>query len=182
MKKLIIALVAAATAVVVNAASVSWAVECLDYADESTVDVGTYWLVAMGNSTDVSGFKVFEDGTYSFGSGTVVETGSIPDAFSVMGSIDGLSAANNGDYYALVIWDGKNVANGGLWGVSDAAAISGIVDEPPTNGDGIFFQNGTDSYGSAIFADQAVEPIPEPTSGLLIVLGMAGLALRRRRA
>lgn len=182
MKKLIIALVAAAMAVVVNAASVTWVVNCLDYADESTVDAGTYWLVAMGDSTDVSGFKVFEDGTYSFGSGTVTETGSIPDAFSVGGTIDGLSAANNGDYYALVIWDGNDVASGGLWGVSDAVAISGVIDEPPTNGDDIFFQNGTDAYGTAIFANQAVEPIPEPTSGLLIVLGMAGLALRRRRA
>jgi len=182
MKKLLIAFAAVATAAAANAASVAWAAEALDYTDESNVDVGTYWLVAMGASTDTSSFLVYEDGTYKFGTGTVAQTGSIPDAFSVGGSIDGLSASNNGDYYALVIWDGKDVANGGMWGVSDAAAISGIVDAPPTNGDGIFFQNGTDSYGSAVFANQNVAPVPEPTSGLLMVLGMAGLALRRRRA
>jgi len=36
------------------------------------------------------------------------------------------------------------------------------------------------TYGGAMW--QEVAPVPEPTSGLLMLLGMAGLALRRRRA
>jgi len=36
------------------------------------------------------------------------------------------------------------------------------------------------NYGGAMWSE--VAPVPEPTSGLLMLLGMAGLALRRRRA
>ena len=182
MKKLMIMMAAIASAVVVNAASVTWGADVVEYSDESAIESGTYWLVSMGAANDVSSFKVFEDGTYDFGSGTVVSSAAITDAFGVMGEMNGLTAANNGNYYALVIWDGKDAAAGGLWGVSDAAKITGIVDDPPTNGDSITFANGTDSFGAAMFANQAVAAVPEPTSGILMLVGLAGLALRRRRA
>ncbi len=52
--------------------------------------------------------------------------------------------------------------------------------------------SGTDFYdlstGTAVAGDAwrtaspAAEPIPEPTSGLLVLLGMAGLALKRKKA
>ena len=183
MKKMMIMAAAIISAVVVNAASVSWATYAAEYTDESPLEGGTYWLVAMGASSDTSAFKVFEDGSVDFGGATYTQ-GTITDAYGVMGEINGLTAANNGDYYALVIWDGKNAADGGLYGVSSAVAVSGIVDAPPTNGDGIDFNNGTDSFGTALFANQSVltTAVPEPTSGLLMLVGLAGLALRRRRA
>ena len=37
-------------------------------------------------------------------------------------------------------------------------------------------------YNESVSWSGAVASVPEPTSGLLILLGMAGLALRRRRA
>ena len=45
-------------------------------------------------------------------------------------------------------------------------------------------QGNTSGTGASQLAANwhAVESIPEPTSGLLLLLGMAGLALRRRRA
>lgn len=166
------------SAIVVQAAAVSWQANVVEYADETGINQGTYWLVSMGASSDVTNFKVFEDGTYNFGSGTVVTSAAITDSFGVIGEISGLKAADNGSYYALVFWDGKNKADGGLWGVSDAAMITGVMDEPPMNGDTIIFANGNDSYGTAMFANKSV--VPEPTSGLLMLFGIAGLALRRR--
>ena len=40
----------------------------------------------------------------------------------------------------------------------------------------IYTANGAGWYGAAS------APVPEPTSGLLMLLGMAGLALKRKRA
>ena len=50
----------------------------------------------------------------------------------------------------------------------------GVMDESAN-----VFKNAT-SFGSAGW--YTTEAVPEPTSGLLMLLGMAGLALRRKRA
>ena len=46
-------------------------------------------------------------------------------------------------------------------------------------GDGILFR---DDEGSGWMPYTAPTPVPEPTSGLLLLLGVAGLALKRKRA
>ena len=181
MKKLLVALIAVASAVAVHAASVTWGCDIVEYNDETAINSGTYWILNLGTSSSIEGISVDETGAITYGQGvSVVATDSIQDAMSVMGDITGLSAANNGQYLALGVWDGLDSAHDGKYGISNAVAISGISDDPPLNGDMISFSNGQDSFGSAMFADTDV--VPEPTSGLLMLLGLAGLALKRKKA
>ena len=178
MKKLMMAVAVALTAVAVNAANCTWNTMALTADMSGIIDGGTYWLVALGVDSGVAdSFKVFEDGTYDFGSYTVADTGSVSGG-GAGGTITGLTSANNGDNYALIVWDGVTGA-GGYYGVAEAT-IAGIVDAPPTDASMIGFDNL--GYGGYMATDKPTEPVPEPTSGLLMLLGMAGLALRRRRA
>ena len=57
-----------------------------------------------------------------------------------------------------------------------ATDVSGSFYEPPASGTA-FTLNAASFANSGTIAD-----VPEPTSGLLMLIGMAGLALRRKRA
>ena len=182
MKKLMIAAAIVCAAVVGQAAMVNWAVEWAysNYDSVNTYDAGSsvnYWIVNMGSATDTSGLSVDKDGNLvnsaSYG---VLDTGAF--TASGGGTLEGTVA--NGNYLALVIYDSAN----GLYGVSDANAVSGIVEAPPTAGSlAANFQNDGGSEGYLI-ANTPVptSPVPEPTSGLLMLLGVAGLALKRKHA
>ena len=74
--------------------------------------------------------------------------------------------------------DGKLAAYQDMGSISDTTAISSQQNVKFNDGWGesetsMFF--GENGYTVAVGA-------PEPTSGLLLLIGMAGLALRRRRA
>ena len=73
------------------------------------------------------------------------------------------------------------------YGVSDVAQIAGINDDPPVNANEIAFSNiydavDGDNYLVANVKATGGEVIPEPSSALLLLLGMAGIALRRKQA
>ena len=182
MKKLMIAAAIVCAAIVGHAAMVNWDVawDYSNYGSVNTYDDGSlvnYWIVNMGNATDTSGLSVDKDGNLvNSASYAVVGSGS----YEATGNGTAVGTIANGDYLAMVIYDAAN----GLYGVSDANAVSGIVAEPPTAGSlAASFQNDGGSEGYLI-ANTPVptEPVPEPTSGLLMLLGVAGLALRRKRA
>lgn len=173
MNKLMIVVAAICFATVTRAASFVWSTTVLTSTMDDVIDGGNYYLVALGTETDVSGFKVYNNGTYDFGGYTVVDTGIISGG-SAAGQVAGLNESANGTYYALVVVDAAK----SYWGV-DTEVVVGIASDPPTDAISSF-DNTT--FGGMMYGDQATLSIPEPTSSLLMLVGFASLALRRRRA
>ncbi|MBQ8124380.1 MAG: PEP-CTERM sorting domain-containing protein [Kiritimatiellae bacterium] len=192
MKKLLIALAAVATAALVQAASVSWTISNVYSPSDSTAKVATgsmsAWLFVTANSTDVT-------------TGIPVTTLAAVQAVLDSGDLTGLSslAAAHGTNSSAGMFTGAT----GLEGFSSGSltAIAVVVDSTDLATANNYFLagNGTEKtatftsatgiktlgWGSQATITQSASgwtAVPEPTSGLLMLLGLAGLALRRKHA
>ena len=182
MKKLVIAAAVAIIGIAANAASASWQMDWAYSLNDGTDDTynnglnGTFWIVALGDSA-TSAISVSEAGEITVGTGATVQNTASFSGGMASGNLNFTAA---GDKFALVIYNSTYQ----MFGVSDAATITGYSANPPTPADPISFSNIYDTtYASNyMVANTAATPVPEPTSGLLMLLGVAGLALRRRRA
>ena len=191
MKKLLIALSAVVVATVSQAAAVDWSIGNNAWTlnnDTKPVAGYTVYLINGGTALDTiakaidgktgefnaSQTWVFGNASTDNGKGRVSETTTTTDK---------LTRGTSYDFSVLII-DATNTSDIRyiVSGTSSMAAYSA------TDGDeaaGITF--GSDSFGAnaltynATTAANGWAAVPEPTSGLLMLLGMAGLALRRRR-
>lgn len=180
MKKLMIALVAVAMAAAVQAATVTWGTVAMYNAEGSkvadTANVYVYLLeneTAYNNLTDIwgaYGADIKAGGTNADGSkatGKYTHNAKInaPDTTTA-----------NTTYYAAII---------ATYGTGDAMKYYAEKASVTTGDDGVgaFTMGGgkLDTAANAAGAWQAAAT-PEPTSGMLLLMGLAGLALRRRRA
>jgi len=197
MKKIMIALGAVAMAAAVHAATYNWSVI------SSTAVYNGYDGTAIGvysGATATSGL------TYYFLSTATVSQGDLLTALRAGGSItdydvlasgttgsDGKIAKNTftadtslvqGDgkmysYFAILSDDGTSVFLSTATGL--AADTSGGQSDYTiglNTSKALRDMDGTVAFGSAGWYSAA----PEPTSGLLLLLGVAGLALKRKRA
>ena len=183
MKKLIIAACAAACAAVVQAASVNWGGAIASPDDINTpLSAGQTALLLFsetafsGDASSLSGTAI---GANANNGGTIVGSYALTStdvndafAFTATWTRDG----DMNGYYAILIVseDGTKASYMYMGEISGTTAMSA-----PSSLD----YNGM--WGDAnkqLTQNGYTVNVPEPTSGILLILGMAGLALKRKRA
>ena len=200
MKKLMIAFAAIAMAVCAQAATVSWAItnvkndnglltkgseyvffytsaaeaQSAATAFAALAGTGADAVQSAMNSASWSGTKkATAAGAFSVGSSTAM------GGVTLSNSDLGLSGETR--YYALaVIFDTETITDESNYIVATGTATTaGVVTKADAASQNAAFTIGSQASNTSW---NAVAAVPEPTSGLLLLLGMAGLALKRKQA
>lgn len=191
MKKICIALSAIAIAVVVNGATVKWTAANVYEMGSTTDKAGSTYYAFFVNSATLSRANMLatyvEDGQIDLSFLSTTSSGSgYSNAFRDNASTGvGLGASQGG---TLTTSAGNSESWTGYLVILDATTVSdatyAYVTEEITKATGASGQMATLAFSSNTGTQDAANwyAVPEPTSGLLMLLGMAGLALRRKRA
>ncbi|MGN0855603.1 MAG: PEP-CTERM sorting domain-containing protein [Kiritimatiellia bacterium] len=187
MKKIILMCVSVALAAATQAASINWTITNIYSASDPSAKVGigsvTAYLFVTENTTDVSAGitvttmaavqAVLDSGDFA-GLDDLMSAKAANTTAGIVGGATGLTDFSSGSLTAFAV-------------LVDSDDNYLLVSEGATKS--VTFTSATGAKALA-FGDQTANSqanwvgaaVPEPTSGLLMLLGVAGLALRRKRA
>ncbi len=182
MKKLMVAMTAVALAGATQAAALAWNSSAYLWdtstdAKATSISGGAIMLCLIKDGAD------WTKGVTDLDTGVLVTSGMAAVIGKVKGSDEGTfswtysdGTLKNGDVLTVLFKDTAGtysqleyVSSGK---VTDTYTVSGL------SGD----ESVLDTFNFATAGNFKTAAVPEPTSGLLMLLGVAGLALRRRRA
>lgn len=194
MKKLMMLAIAACAAVSVNASNLKWGL-LSGTLDTTKVDKGTAYLCYYTGSTadwatSLAALSVYSESTITDTMGMqivkIAEDATTPSANNATFAYDGVSATKKisaQQYITPASYADGTVASGSFYYVVIDDGGKDIAYTTTAKTGTINTGTGTASMtvASSKFA-YATASVPEPTSGILLLLGMAGLALKRKRA
>ena len=184
MKKLMIALVAVAVGMVANAASFTWKVQSgyiWDGADTpAKITSGSAYLVfasALSQSDLVTAFAADAATAASTVSSKAVSTGTIGSNARIAETAFTSDVTSDQTAY-FVVFSGDNM----YVSITADAEYLAVGTSPISFGSVTSSSKAFNDVAGGYTSAGWYGAVPEPTSGLLMLLGMAGLALRRKRA
>lgn len=183
MKKIMILAASVMMAAASQAATVGWsmATGSATYANNAYM----FFVIGQNGTESIAAITALLDAgtsvdTYAFGAGTVGNTGNASTTTAASGKT--LDAGTYTSFFVLFDSDAPTAGDSKYAVVSGASNLTKTIAATTAS---VTFASGSaasilgnadnwKSYGSSA--------VPEPTSGLLMLLGMAGLALRRKHA
>ena len=196
MKKLMFALAAVLAAGMVQAASINWGTgtavkgitsdsnPAFGSANAASGTLNIYvWLVDATTYNSTSVDKIWETYGSKLNTATASATGK-SGAAGATAKADGLAYSDTAvtPYYGLVLVGLDTDKDGTLDYYIANKAESVVNTAGAGTAVGNLAKNLGGGSGTAITGWTSASSVPEPTSGLLMLVGLAGLALRRRRA
>ncbi|MBR2939337.1 MAG: PEP-CTERM sorting domain-containing protein [Kiritimatiellae bacterium] len=177
MKKLIIAAAMVCAAAFAQAATVNWGISNLKAEGGSAPTAGWavmafYTEVDAGSSAIVSAIASKTAAALAFDTASLTVSMSKGKVAAKDATVAGITdTSKNYDFYYVVFNNSDATAATKYAIVSDLnKEYSGMASKYTTSG----------NFSGASWSDVPAPVIPEPTTGLLVLLGVAGLALRRR--
>lgn len=186
MKKLML-IAAIVCAAAVNAATVNWGSGITIKPDGSTAAASKtlnlyVWTVSESVYNDTALSAIWETyGNKTISSITGYATSKVQFGSSTGGTAKIENVPSSTTLYGIIIttYDADKDGTVDMYAVNKAVGSvndSGTATSPTYLAKYLYGQNG----GTPVTWESAA--VPEPTTGLLVLLGVAGLALRRRRA
>ena len=178
MKKIMMAVAMAVVGFCANAALVSWSVDTI-YTSDGKENFGENYLAYYLDAATVSQSEVataLANNDFSFLS-KGWEADLTDDEGYTEGKSGNIYSANGAVKGYLVVFDAETTAD------AKFAYVSDVVEKTINSLGANVTIDFTDAAESSMAASNwTAVNVPEPTSGLLLLLGMAGLALRRKQA
>ena len=176
MKKLLMVIAAAFLGLAANAAAVTWSVANIQSSPDNSVGAG--WLVQLYSSDVTYDYASAKAGTIEATfTGATVASGAT--AFRAGQKEADAAAAGDTVSLYMVIYDAATVADAKNYIVSSVASKTVAASGADI---ALAFGSMTGTTSANTFLNSSWQAVPEPTSGLLMLVGLAGLALRRKRA
>ena len=182
MKKLLAFVAVLGTAFSLHAASFIWCFGSSDYTDTNGnfMDYGTAFLY-LGDVTASST-------AFDASAATLLATSAFDATYYMYGNMDtdalstsdALKTTDSDQAYTLILVDKSVQTLDGYEG--NYYLASGLSEQESVPGATVTYFAKFENYDSITQSDWQTMAVPEPTSGLLMLLGMAGLALKRKRA